>query len=72
MARDRRSDAHTKVIPAGLGMVRHHKDENKANNAPGNLVAVPRGAHTAEHNRARGLSKLRAALRMVQEKRKLY
>ena len=70
--RDRKSDAHTKVIPAGPGMIRHHKDEDKANNTPGNLVAVPRGAHTAEHNRSRGLSKLRAALRSFKEGKKVY
>ncbi len=71
--RDRpsKADAHK---AAGLkpGQVTHHVDENKANNAPANLVAKDRGAHTAEHNQGRGLSKLRKALRMVKEKRKTY
>jgi hypothetical protein len=58
-----------RVIPAGPGMIRHHKDEDKTNNAPTNLEVQPRGAHTAAHNRARGLSKLRKALR---QEGKLY
>lgn len=70
--RDRKSDAHMKVVPAGPGMIRHHKDEDKENNAPGNLEVEPRGKHTADHNRARGLSKLRKALTMQKRGEKLY
>lgn len=72
MARDRKSDAHTKVVPAGPGMVRHHTDENKQNNDPANLEVLDRGAHTAAHNKARGLSKLRKALTMHTRGEKLY
>lgn len=70
--RDRKSDAHMKVIPAGPGQVRHHKDENKDNNAASNLEAVPRGEHTTEHNKGRGLSKLRKVLTMHTRGEKLY
>ena len=70
--RDRKSDAHMKVVSAGPGMVRHHKDENKENNHPSNLEVKSRSEHTAEHNRTRGLSKLRKSLSMVQRKEKLY
>ncbi len=52
--------------------VAHHQDEDKANNAPANMAVKARGAHTSDHNRTRGLSKLRAALRMVKEGKKLY
>lgn len=70
--RDRPNDNHMKVVPAGPGMVRHHVDENKENNAPDNLKVEPRGTHTADHNRARGLSKLRKALTMHQRGEKSY
>lgn len=70
--RDRKSDAHMKVVPAGPGMVRHHKDENKANNAKDNLEVIPRGKHTAEHNKTRGLGRLRKALTMPDRGEKLY
>lgn len=70
--RDRPSDAHMKVVPAGPGKVRHHKDENKANNAPDNLQVLDRGAHTADHNRTRGLSQLRKALTMHTRGEKQY
>lgn len=70
--RDRKSDAHMRVVPAGPGMVRHHKDENKDNNTEANLEVKTRGQHTADHNRARGLSKLRKSLTMHTRGEKLY
>ena len=77
--RDRQSDtAHRNAAEIKLGRklldteVVDHLDENKANNAPANLDVKPRGAHTAQHNRSRGLSKLRASLRAVTDGRKLY
>lgn len=70
--RDRKSDAHMKVLKVGPGQVRHHKDENKDNNAPSNLEPKDRGKHTAEHNKQRPLSRLRKALTMHQRGEKLY
>ena len=70
--RDRKSDAHMKVVPAGPGMVRHHKDEDKTNNAAANLEVEPRGKHTADHNRTRGLGRLRKALTMHKRGERLY
>lgn len=76
--RDRKSDAHRAIAENKVGRklgpneVVDHLDENKANNAPANLDLKQRGAHTAQHNRGRGLSKLRAALRMHQEGKKIY
>lgn len=61
-----------KVVPAGPGQVRHHKDENKENNAPGNLEVQNRGAHTTDHNKNRGLGKLRKSLTMHTRGEKLY
>jgi hypothetical protein len=78
MARDRKSDKHRTIAErvAGRKLTRNevvdHIDEDKSNNDPRNLRVVSRGAHTAQHNRARGLSKLRAALRMVKEGKKVY
>lgn len=69
--RDRKSDAHRKVAEAKVGRklgpdeVVDHADEDKTNNASSNLNVKPRSVHTSEHNRGRGLSKLRAALRAV-------
>ena len=77
--RDRKNDQiHRNVAAAKLGRplapteVAHHVDENKDNNAPANVEVASRGAHTAQHNRTRGLSKLRSALRMTKDGRKLY
>ena len=73
--RDRPSDtAHRRAVgkPLKAGDVVHHLDEDKSNNAPANLTVEPRAAHTARHNAQRGLSKLRAALRMPREGRKTY
>ena len=77
--RDRSSDtAHRRAAEAKLGRrlqpdeVVDHLNEDKADNSPSNLVTKSRSVHTTEHNRTRGLSKLRASLRMVREKKKLY
>ena len=70
--RDRKSDLHTKVVPAGPGMIRHHKDEVKEHNTADNLDVMSRGAHTTLHNKTRELGKLRKALSMPQRKEKLY
>ena len=77
--RDRPSDTiHRTVVARTVGRslkaneVVHHANEDKADNTPINLAVTPRSVHTSEHNRTRSLSKLRASLRMVREKRKLY
>lgn len=77
--RDRHDDTtHRTNVEIKLGRklrpteVSHHLDEDKSNNAPDNLSAEDRGAHTRAHNQHRGLSKLRAALRMVKEGKKAY
>lgn len=77
--RDRKSDVHRAAGERKAGRklgpndIVHHADEDKANNAPGNLdVSQTRSQHTAAHNRSRGLSKLRAALRMPKEGKRLY
>jgi len=78
--RDRPSSSnHREVAEAKLGRkllpneVVDHADEDKTNNSPANLSAEDRAAHTARHNAARGLSKLRRALRTTQGKeKKLY
>lgn len=77
--RDRKNDhTHRTVAAVKLGRplkpneVAHHEDEDKTNNSPANVNATPRSTHTSAHNRTRGLSKLRASLRMVKEGKKLY
>lgn len=77
--RDRKNDTtHRNVAAAKIGRkltateVAHHEDEDKTNNAPANVNVTSRSKHTSQHNRNRGLSKLRSALRMVKEGRKLY
>lgn len=76
--RDRKSDEHRKVAAKKIGRklapneVVHHADEDKDNNAPANLAVDSRGAHTSAHNRTRGISKLRASLRMHREGKRLY
>lgn len=70
--RDRKSDAHTKVIPAGPGMVRHHGNEDKTDNTKENLTPMTRGAHTTLHNKTRGLGRLRKALTMHQRGERTY
>ena len=70
--RDRKSDKHMTVVPAGPGMIRHHKNEIKEDNSPDNLGVMARGAHTTLHNKTRELGKLRKALSMPQRKERLY
>jgi hypothetical protein len=76
--RDRKSDTHRKVAEKEAGRKLpsssdvHHKDGNKANNMPGNLEAKPKGEHSAETNKTRGLNKLRKALTMHERGEKLY
>ena len=70
--RDRKSDAHVKVVPAGPGMIRYHKNEDKSLNTADNLDVMTRGARTTLHNKTRELGKLRKALTMANRKEKLY
>lgn len=77
--RDRRNDtAHRRVAAAKLGRplapteVAHHENEDKEDQSPANIAVESRSAHTTRHNQTRGLSKLRAALRMPKEGKKLY
>lgn len=77
--RDRRDDqTHRNVAAAKLGRplkpneVVDHANEDKTDNSPANVNAMDRGAHTAQHNQNRGVSKVRAALAMVKNRRKLY
>ncbi len=77
--RDRKDDqTHRNVASAKLGRplapgeVVHHANEDKTDNAPINLDVKSRSDHTSGHNQTRGLSKVRAALRMVKEGKKLY
>ena len=77
--RDRPSDtAHRRALERKLGRallpaeVVHHANEDKADNTPINLNAKARNVHSSEHNRRRGLSKLRASLRMERERKRLY
>ena len=76
--RDRPNDNHRKIAQAAAGRplapneVVDHKDEDKSNNALGNLRIDTRSRHTADHNRRRELSRLRSALRSFKEGRKAY
>lgn len=76
--RDRPNEKHRAVVEKRLGRklgpneVVDHANEDKADNTDTNLNVQERGAHTASHNRRRGLSKLRASLRMEKEGKKLY
>ena len=77
--RDRKDDTtHRTVAAAKLGRplkpneVVDHGNEDKTDNSPANVNVMDRRAHTAQHNRSRGLSKLRASLRMPKEGKKLY
>jgi hypothetical protein len=78
--RDRKDDTtHRRTVEARLGRklqpteVVDHLDEDKSNNAGTNLAVEGRSAHSSKHGRNRGgLSKLRSALRMVKEGRKIY
>lgn len=72
--RDRPNDQHRSNANAQPGEVIHHKDEDKSNNAPGNLEKMPAAQHNAITAKSRGskLTRLRSALRMHKERRKLY
>ena len=77
--RDRSDDrTHRRIVERKLGRplapteITHHENEDKTDNTPINLNAKARNVHTAEHNRHRGLSKLRASLRMERERKRLY
>ena len=77
--RDRKSDiAHRRAAERKLGRklrkdeIVHHANEDKTDQSPLNLDVKSRSVHTAEHNRHRGLSKLRSALRAYREGRKAY
>jgi hypothetical protein len=70
--RDRKSDAHTKVLTVKPNEIRHHRDEDKSNNTPENLTPMTRGAHTRLHNQTRKLGRLRKALTMQKRGEKLY
>lgn len=77
--RDRKSDsAHRTAAERKIGRklqpseVVDHLNEDKGDNSPANLDPKQRGAHTVQHNRSRGLSKLRAALRMHKEGKRIY
>lgn len=66
--RDRPNDQHIKALAIQPGEVRDHINEDKQDNSPANLRAMNRGAHTRMHNKTRGLSRLRKALRIGQRK----
>lgn len=72
--RDRKSDIHRTIAGAKRGEVVHHRDDNKENNAPGNLdksmSAREHNKHTA--SQSTHLRKLKAALNMPARKEKLY
>ncbi len=77
--RDRKSDtAHRRAAEVKIGRklrpteVVDHLNETKTDNTSANLSVKSRGAHTAQHNQSRGLSKLRRALRAFKEGRKSY
>lgn len=50
----------------------HHNEEDLALNTASDTTVMTRAQHTALHGRKRPLGKLRSALRMVKEGRKLY
>lgn len=72
--RDRPNDAHRTITESRLGRklgpdeIVEHRNEDKTDQSKENLTVMDRAAHTTQHNRARGLSKLRAALRITQNK----
>ena len=76
--RDRKTDSHRSIAskhrgrPIKLGHDIDHRNENKDDNSPGNLVEMPHGAHTAKSNRNRGLAKLQRSLAMVRKGEKSY
>lgn len=77
--RDRKDDqTHRRVAAAKLGRklapqeVADHVDGDKTHNTPANVRSMNRGPHTTMHNKQRELGKLRASLRMVNERKRLY
>lgn len=76
--RDRPNDQHRTRVEQKLGRslgpdeIVHHANEDKQDNSDANLNVQGRGPHTAQHNRQRGLSRLRTSLRMVKEGKRLY
>lgn len=78
--RDRPNDQHRHVAESALGRrlrpneVVHHLDEDKSNNAKSNLQVEARDKHSKDHGskNALRLRRLRAALRMTKERKKLY
>ena len=76
--RDRKTDSHRTLAAKFLRRAiraEHdidHRNENKDDNSPGNLVEMPHGAHTAKSNRNRGLAKLQRSLAMVRKGEKSY
>jgi len=77
--RDRPSDQHRVLTEQRLGRklgpneLVDHANEDKTDNSPTNLNVQARGAHTAHHNKTRGLGRLRKALRITRgTEKKLY
>lgn len=76
--RDRKDESYRSTAERQIGRrlkpheVVHHRNEDKTDGSPANLEVATRAKHTSDHNRARPLSRLRKALRMVRERRKLY
>lgn len=78
--RDRPNDTHRRVAALKLGhpiKPGHdidHRNENKADNSPGNLEELPHGTHSSKTGKRenRSLRKLQAALAMERKKETLY
>lgn len=76
--RDRKSDRYRDVQERKMGRklqaheVVDHVNEDKTDDSPANLRVKSRGQHTADHNKGRHVSRLRASLRMVKEGKKVY
>jgi len=77
--RDRKSDtAHRSAAERKIGRtlrkgeVVDHLNEDKTDQSPINLDVKSRSVHTSGHNKMRGLSKLRKALRAFKNREKVY